>query len=75
VQAFFLGAIAEFQGFAPRLRPAVAAVNTLASGQCGLADGSAAGQWRMPNRAELLSVSDLDLTWTSTTDAADTALA
>ena len=86
---------------------AVAAVNSLASGQCGLADGSAAGQWRMPNRAELLSLSDRaptfpqasyfngryqasatvtgpvvfenyivsDYYWTSTTDAADTALA
>jgi hypothetical protein len=37
---------------------AVAAVNALASGQCGLADGSAAGQWRVPNRSELLSLSD-----------------
>jgi len=37
---------------------ALAAVNTLSSGQCGLTDGSAAGAWRMPNRAELLSLSD-----------------
>lgn len=37
---------------------AIAAVGVLASGQCGLADGSAAGQWRMPNRAELLSLVD-----------------
>src|SRR5262249_6826608 len=37
---------------------ALAAVNTLASGQCGLTDGSSAGQWRMPNRNELLSLSD-----------------
>lgn len=37
---------------------ALAAVNALASGQCGLADGSAAGQWRLPNRAEMLSLSD-----------------
>ena len=37
---------------------AVAAVRSLASGQCGLADGSTAGQWRMPNRAELLSLAD-----------------
>ena len=37
---------------------ALAAVNALASGQCGLGDGSSAGQWRMPNRAELLSLSD-----------------
>jgi len=37
---------------------ALAAVNALASGQCGLADGSTAGQWRMPNRTEMLSLSD-----------------
>jgi len=37
---------------------ALATVNSLASGQCGLSDGSTAGQWRMPNRAELLSLSD-----------------
>jgi hypothetical protein len=37
---------------------AVAAVNNLASGQCGLSDGSAAGQWRMPNRNEMQSVAD-----------------
>ena len=37
---------------------AMSAVNALASGQCGLADGSTAGQWRMPNRNEMLSLSD-----------------
>lgn len=37
---------------------ALAAVNALASGQCGLADGSWAGEWRMPNRNELESLSD-----------------
>lgn len=37
---------------------ALAAVNNLASGQCGLTDGSTAGQWRMPNRQEMLSISD-----------------
>jgi hypothetical protein len=37
---------------------AIAAANALASGQCGLADGSAAGAWRMPNRNELQSLSD-----------------
>ena len=37
---------------------ALAAINGLASGQCGLADGSSAGQWRMPNRSEMLSLSD-----------------
>lgn len=34
------------------------AVATLASGQCGLTDGSNAGAWRIPNRAELLSLAD-----------------
>lgn len=33
-------------------------INHLASGQCGLTDGSVAGQWRMPNRNEMLSLSD-----------------
>jgi hypothetical protein len=37
---------------------AIAYVNTLASGQCGLTDGSAAGSWRMPNRNEMQSLSD-----------------
>jgi hypothetical protein len=34
------------------------AVAALASGQCGLSDGSTAGSWRIPNRAELLSLAD-----------------
>jgi hypothetical protein len=37
---------------------AIASVNALASGQCGLTDGSAAGSWRMPNRKEMLSLAD-----------------
>jgi hypothetical protein len=37
---------------------ALTAINNLASGQCGLTDGSTAGQWRMPNRQEMLSISD-----------------
>ena len=37
---------------------AIAAVNSLASGQCGLTDGSASGQWRMPNRFEMLSLAE-----------------
>ncbi len=37
---------------------AIASVNSLASGQCGLTDGSTAGSWRMPNRNEMLSLSD-----------------
>jgi hypothetical protein len=37
---------------------ALAAVNALASGQCGLSDNSTAGKWRMPNRNEMQSLSD-----------------
>jgi hypothetical protein len=37
---------------------AIGAVNSLASGQCGLTDGSAAGSWRMPNRKEMQSLAD-----------------
>ena len=37
---------------------AIGAVNALASGQCGLTDGSAPGRWRMPSRTELESLSD-----------------
>ena len=33
--------------------------NNLASGSCGLTDGSIAGQWRLPNRKELMSLGDL----------------
>jgi hypothetical protein len=37
---------------------ALAAVQSLASGECGLTDGSAAGEWRMPNRNEMESLED-----------------
>lgn len=37
---------------------ALSQINELASGQCGLSDGSSAGQWRIPNRTEMLSLSD-----------------
>lgn len=37
---------------------ALTTVSTLATGQCGLSDGSTAGQWRMPNRNELQSLAD-----------------
>jgi hypothetical protein len=37
---------------------ALAQVNSLVSGQCGLTDGSTAGSWRMPNRNEMQSLSD-----------------
>jgi hypothetical protein len=32
--------------------------NNLANGQCGLTDGSSAGDWRLPNIRELLSLVD-----------------
>ncbi len=32
--------------------------NALASGACGLTDGSASGDWALPNRAELTSLTD-----------------
>ena len=35
-----------------------AAVKAVASGQCGLTDGSQPGDWRMPSRAEMESLSD-----------------
>jgi hypothetical protein len=37
---------------------AVADANGLASGSCGLTDGSGAGDWRLPNVRELLSLID-----------------
>lgn len=36
--------------------PAVSSCHRLASGRCGLTDGSAAGYWRLPNRRELDSL-------------------
>lgn len=42
---------------------AVKAVNNLSSGQCGLTDGSTAGQWRMPNRFEMLSLAQREVTF------------
>jgi Protein of unknown function (DUF1566)/Carboxypeptidase regulatory-like domain len=41
-----------------RWSDAITSVKALASGQCGLSDGSAAGSWRMPNRNEMQSLSD-----------------
>ncbi|MBK7203186.1 DUF1566 domain-containing protein [Candidatus Amarolinea dominans] len=38
---------------------AVSDANTLASGSCGLSDGSVAGNWRLPNVNELHSLIDL----------------
>ena len=39
--------------------PALDAVNALANGSCGLTDGSVAGDWRMPNYLELISIANL----------------
>jgi uncharacterized membrane protein len=39
---------------------ALIASNTLASGSCGLSDGSAAGAWRLPNMNELHSLIDFE---------------
>lgn len=35
---------------------ALGSANNLSSGTCGLTDGSIAGEWRLPNRKELLSL-------------------
>ncbi|MEO5367843.1 MAG: DUF1566 domain-containing protein [Magnetococcus sp. WYHC-3] len=37
---------------------AISSANSLASGACGLSDGSAAGDWRLPNALELWSLID-----------------
>jgi hypothetical protein len=37
---------------------ALNSANTLASGACGLTDGSAPGDWRMPNMNEIFSLAD-----------------
>ena len=39
---------------------ALSDANTLNSGECGLSDGSAEGDWRLPNRRELHSLVDSD---------------
>ncbi len=39
---------------------ALSSANILLSGNCGLNDSSVAGDWRLPNRKELLSLIDLD---------------
>jgi hypothetical protein len=40
---------------------ALAAANGLADGQCGLTDGSVAGDWRLPNILEALSLMNLEV--------------
>ena len=41
---------------------ALSTVNTLATGTCGLTDGSAAGDWRLPNISQLESLIDISRT-------------
>ena len=38
---------------------ALTSAATLATGACGLADGSKAGDWRLPNRNEMMSIIDV----------------
>jgi hypothetical protein len=45
-------------GFGLTWANALNAVNTLASGSCGLSDGGVAGAWRLPNVKELQSLID-----------------
>jgi hypothetical protein len=40
---------------------AIAKANNLHSGDCGLTDGSVAGDWRIPNRNEFLSLIDVEI--------------
>lgn len=51
---------------------ALALANTLASGTCGLTDGSSAGAWRLPSRLELESLLDLEYGSPALSNAAGT---
>ena len=52
---------------------ALSAVAILASGTCGLGDGSSAGDWRLPTAFELQSLVDLQYDNPALSDAAGTA--
>jgi hypothetical protein len=52
---------------------ALADANGLASGSCGLSDGSVAGDWRLPSRFELESLLDLEYSIPALSNAAGTA--
>jgi len=47
---------------------ALGSAASLASGQCGLTDGSSAGAWRIPNLNELLSLTSMEFTWPALPD-------
>jgi hypothetical protein len=51
---------------------ALQAANTLAPGVCGLSDGSSAGDWRLPNIKELLSLINYNFATPAFSDAAGT---
>lgn len=52
---------------------ALASANALADGMCSLGDGSTAGQWRLPNVLELLSLIDYSFYFPAVSNAAGTA--
>jgi hypothetical protein len=52
---------------------ALQAANTLASGSCGLSDGSVPGDWRLPNRNELQSLLNFGFLYPALSNAAGTA--
>jgi hypothetical protein len=52
---------------------ALTAAHTLGHGQCGLTDGSQAGEWRVPNIKELYSLFDLAFFEPAVSNAAGTA--
>jgi hypothetical protein len=52
---------------------ALSSANGLASGSCGLSDGSSAGDWRLPNREELYSLVDFAFYAPAVSNAAGTA--
>ena len=51
---------------------AMTAIEGLANGQCGLTDGSAQGDWRLPERAELLTLLDERYEYPALSNAAGT---
>jgi hypothetical protein len=51
---------------------ALQAANILASGSCGLSDGSVARDWRLPNRNELQSLLDFGFLYPALSNAAGT---